>query len=413
MKTPCELKGYKVGDRFEVVNDPIGIFTNGSIIELYRDDRSPSPLFKLIKGSCMYNLCAGHDGAYLNLDKVKKIEDTTQTITKMERGMFFDTKYMSGDQIREFCEEAERQGFSYYYSGGIDVILNSKNRYIFLDEDKDILREHDEPEKMFQSRLVNGDMTVREVDWKLFVKTEVDNEEPFKLQVGDFIDLRGHTVTLDLIQKIADAAQKQGHGLIEGVSELFRYTKDGSISGILIEKDGLNSRDDLFYEDLLEIKRKVTLDQWLGSVDNVSKDDNKEEQDMFKLELNDFIDFRSENVTQKLIDKVCEVIVANGYELDESAEEMFEYLVGDYDGIRIHPRDEDAYTVTFNDDYDFNRVLSVSEVLGDNADEDSEIDQDDLLHTINTLSQAGIRTGSEKITKIVEELSEKAAKKFL
>lgn len=135
---------------------------------------------------------------------------------------------------------------------------------------------------------------------------------------------------------------------------------------------------------------------------------------MFKLELNDFIDFRAENVTEELVEKVCGVIVANGYGLCESAEEMYEFLVdGDYDGIRIHPYDEDAYTVNI-EDFTFNRVLKVSDVLGVKSEEESvEVDHVLLLETINTLSQASIRTGSEKITKIVEELSEKAAEKFL
>ena len=136
---------------------------------------------------------------------------------------------------------------------------------------------------------------------------------------------------------------------------------------------------------------------------------------MFKLELNDFIDFRNEDVTRELVGEVCEVIVANGYELDESAEEMYEFLVdGDYDGICIHQEDEDAYTVYYADGCKFNRALSVSEVLGGNSKEEaSEIDQDELLHTIVVLSSASGNTGSEKITKIVEDLSEKAAKKFL
>lgn len=414
MKTPCEQKGYKVGDRFEVIDGIGGIFDNGSVIELYRDDGSTSPLFKLISGYCGYYHCDGKSGAYLFLDKVKKIEDTAQVTIKMERGMFFDTKYMSGDQIRELCEKAESQGFSYFYSGGIDEILRSECRYIFLDEDKDILRDYDDPEEMFDSSLVSGDMTVREVDWKLSVKTEVGNEEPFKLLVGDFLDLREHTVTLDLIQKIADAAQQQGYGLCEGVDQLYYYTKDNFMDGVLIQNNGLCSRDDHFDDGHSQFKRKVTLDQWLGSVDNVSKDDNEEEQSMFKLELNDFIDFRSENVTQKLIDKVCEVIVANGYELYESAEEMYYSLVDNaYEGIRIHPEDGDAYTVMSEQYHGFNRVLSVSEVLGDNPDEDSEIDHDELLHTIVVLSLAAGNTNSEKITKLVEELSEKVAKKFL
>lgn len=70
--TPCEERGYHVGDRFEVVED--NGFLIGSIVELEEDDESDFPLFKLISGECGWNNSANHQpGAFTHLDSVKKL----------------------------------------------------------------------------------------------------------------------------------------------------------------------------------------------------------------------------------------------------------------------------------------------------------------------------------------------------
>lgn len=70
--TPCEEKGYHVGDKFIVV-DSIA-FVIGSVVELEDDDESDFPLFKLISGECRWKNSADHQpGAYTHLDDVKKL----------------------------------------------------------------------------------------------------------------------------------------------------------------------------------------------------------------------------------------------------------------------------------------------------------------------------------------------------
>lgn len=76
-KTPCEQRGYKVGDRFRVLEGS-GTFREGAIVSLFRDDGSSCPCFKLEEGQ-MYRLyeCAdGALGAYTLLKYVTKLDST-------------------------------------------------------------------------------------------------------------------------------------------------------------------------------------------------------------------------------------------------------------------------------------------------------------------------------------------------
>jgi hypothetical protein len=50
--TPCEQKGYKIGDRFRVVKDSRGLYSAGSIVGLAKDDGSTIPWFNLVVGNC-------------------------------------------------------------------------------------------------------------------------------------------------------------------------------------------------------------------------------------------------------------------------------------------------------------------------------------------------------------------------
>lgn len=85
MKT-CKDYGHKVGDQFEVIAEG-SIFSIGSIVELEHDDNTHSPMFKLIRGYCHYNNANdGKPGAYINLERVRKINTTNngvkETVTK-------------------------------------------------------------------------------------------------------------------------------------------------------------------------------------------------------------------------------------------------------------------------------------------------------------------------------------------
>jgi hypothetical protein len=72
--TFCVELGYKVGDRFLVEGSEEEVcFQNGSTVELYEDDGSKYPLFKLIEGFCEHDNCDNKAGAYESLNNVTKI----------------------------------------------------------------------------------------------------------------------------------------------------------------------------------------------------------------------------------------------------------------------------------------------------------------------------------------------------
>ena len=80
--TPCEKLGYKVGDRFEVI-DPEQVTGNcsvGDIIILHRDDGSTSPFFRK-EGRDF-----AHDCGYLEAIKpLRKLDNTLKTGDTIER----------------------------------------------------------------------------------------------------------------------------------------------------------------------------------------------------------------------------------------------------------------------------------------------------------------------------------------
>ena len=80
--TPCEKLGYKVGDRFEVINPECvtGNCSAGDIIILHRDDGSSMPLFR--KEGEDY----AHDCGYLEAIKpLRKLDNTLKTGDTIER----------------------------------------------------------------------------------------------------------------------------------------------------------------------------------------------------------------------------------------------------------------------------------------------------------------------------------------
>lgn len=70
--TPCENRGWKVGDRFRVTAGRS--FDVGSVVELERDDGTELPKFKLISGGCNYaNAKDKNPGAFTHIGNVEFI----------------------------------------------------------------------------------------------------------------------------------------------------------------------------------------------------------------------------------------------------------------------------------------------------------------------------------------------------
>lgn len=131
-KTPCEELGYKVGDKFTVLESVEG-FTLGQEIMLYRDDGTNDPLF--IGQNSRYNNADGKEGAYLDIKFVKKIVQEKE----MKSGAFnlktnpwfirvnskeeFEAakewvKSQTGDTYNFFTDYySDTAGFSNYYNG--------------------------------------------------------------------------------------------------------------------------------------------------------------------------------------------------------------------------------------------------------------------------------------------------------
>lgn len=117
--TPCEELGYKVGDRFEVLTGSEA-FTAESIVELFRDDGSPAPLFKLVSGECDFKNCNREKGAYESLDSVRpmKKEANNMTIKTNDKVKFSDAakglKSYDADAVgvvtHEYWENSARDG---------------------------------------------------------------------------------------------------------------------------------------------------------------------------------------------------------------------------------------------------------------------------------------------------------------
>lgn len=77
--TPCEKLGYKVGDKFWVREHPgSSAFTKNSVISLFDDDGSKSPLFKLVEGDCNHSHAEGKPGAYISLEYISRLEPSVK-----------------------------------------------------------------------------------------------------------------------------------------------------------------------------------------------------------------------------------------------------------------------------------------------------------------------------------------------
>ena len=63
--TPCEERGWKVGDRFVVISRTDSVAERGDVVELLRDDGDEIPYFR----------CEGEYETYLDLGEVDRIEE--------------------------------------------------------------------------------------------------------------------------------------------------------------------------------------------------------------------------------------------------------------------------------------------------------------------------------------------------
>jgi len=68
MKFPSATKDT----RFIVVDE--STFSVGSIVSLFRDDKTSQPLFKLISGHCDFTIADGEPGAYMSINDLQEIE---------------------------------------------------------------------------------------------------------------------------------------------------------------------------------------------------------------------------------------------------------------------------------------------------------------------------------------------------
>lgn len=90
MPTPCEERGWKVGDRFiyRSAEGIRGTFSEWSEIELESDDRSNCPLFGLIEGHCDYDVSYKFEsGAFADLDNVVPADEGIGAIAKAMRNL--------------------------------------------------------------------------------------------------------------------------------------------------------------------------------------------------------------------------------------------------------------------------------------------------------------------------------------
>jgi len=90
MPTPCEERGWKVGDRFiyREVKDDNNNFGEWSEVELELDDGTDCPLFALVYGTCLHTNSRTHDrGAYDWLSNFTPADDGIRAIAKAMRNL--------------------------------------------------------------------------------------------------------------------------------------------------------------------------------------------------------------------------------------------------------------------------------------------------------------------------------------
>lgn len=125
--TPCEKLGYKVGDKFRVVESRHPS-RNGSIVTLHRDDGSTSPWFRS-EGDDLWVFRVDNSGN----DHIEKITMTKQVTLKP--GDYVSTEGMTEEQYHAVAAAFMKAGFEFY--GKKDK--HKRWRFIAVDSDGDII----------------------------------------------------------------------------------------------------------------------------------------------------------------------------------------------------------------------------------------------------------------------------------
>ena len=71
MKTQCQKLGYKVGDKFEIIQENTAGFHVGTIVRLCKDDGTDMPLFS--GDNSLFRNAYGEEGAFTRLENVRPI----------------------------------------------------------------------------------------------------------------------------------------------------------------------------------------------------------------------------------------------------------------------------------------------------------------------------------------------------
>lgn len=103
--TPAEKLGYKVGDKFKVLED--SMFTKDSIVSLYRDDGTNLPLFLCVEGYTEYTSCDGMPGAFEELKNVRRIKEQEK---QMKKGWKFNVIAPTKEiNFKELSEDVSKE----------------------------------------------------------------------------------------------------------------------------------------------------------------------------------------------------------------------------------------------------------------------------------------------------------------
>lgn len=130
--TPCEQLGYKVGDKFIVVRH-CSTFRIGTIVELFKDDCSSTPLFKG-KTTGAWMLCKGEEGAYAELEQVKLFKESNTT--KEEKKMTEINQQKVANREPKNKPKTQAQLVFTYTNGKKYIVRGLQRVNVFLNGDK-------------------------------------------------------------------------------------------------------------------------------------------------------------------------------------------------------------------------------------------------------------------------------------
>lgn len=220
--TPCEERGYKVGDRF--VDRGSISFTDGSIVELYRDDETISPLFKLIRGDTSYCKAGGELGAYTNLRFVKKIEEDKEEQVEtfeLKPGVYFEISDMTQEHLDAIIEIAEDQGFNAYSTMKAKKLIREKGDFIVFDMDNDFgyITDFIDEEDDFVEWVDEYDIVATKVTYKEILGISDEPKPIWEVEGEGEGTTLNHDDLLRTIDVLSSAGERVGSGDIQKIVE--------------------------------------------------------------------------------------------------------------------------------------------------------------------------------------------------